>query len=359
MPLFAARLSPLAAPASENSARLLLQQAMARDPSMSFDLAEIASPAREAFERAPLSPDAVAILALTERDTEKQGRILDGASAISKRSRLLQGILLQHYAAQRDIEGILATLDRLFQVQPKMLNEAMPLLVGQLSNAASVPHFRNLLADGPSWTNAFLISAANDKGLSANLAQLRIALGRNAAIRPETDRQILAALVAAGETESAYRIYEQFGRRHSALEIDWQHEFPPFDWRLYDQRGVYARTNLAKSELTISIPAGRGGVLAERFVRRPLEALELRVVHDIKPTTQWGDVNLTLSCAGDRAVKLETALSASPMRWKIAHLPVDCLVYRLAISGRVWSNKADITGTIKSLSWLAASDDQG
>ena len=324
--------------------------------------------ARTAILRDPLAIDAATIYAAGLPTAERRDALI-AASALNKRSRLLNGLLLQQYQQMRDPEGVLTVLDHTLRVRPSLRSQILPVMVALLNTRDAVPYFTEVLSDGPSWTNSFLTAAAKNRAVARNLGALRIALAetvgksdrddRAERITLETDRRIIESLIRAGTLEEAAGVYRVASAAHNPASepgaasgdvytIGWTNALPPLEWRFADDRGLYARTRMNESDLKVSIRPGFGGVLAERFILLPRDATGIELRHTIEPAEQRGNLRLSLTCATGDGALIDTAFEASPMRLGWSR-DTPCPIAQMTVEGRAFSTDIRTSGAIEPI----------
>ncbi len=324
-----------------------------------------------ALYRNPLAADAAAIYA-AGLPADRRGNALVAAGALTKRSRLLNGLLLREYQQAGNAEAVLVTLDQTLRVRPRLQSEIVPVLVALLNTREAVPYFTKVLQDGPTWTNAFLSAAARNPQVTGNLAALRIALtGKmtgETTIELDTDRAIIEALIRDNALENAAEVYRVASEAHNRpgrseadstsaapsnsdrYRIDWKNALPPLEWKFAEERGLYARTRRSSADLQISIQPGFGGTLAQRFILLPDDARALVLRHSIGPEDLREQVTVSLACASDNGGgDIQTMpLGASPMRlaWRDGN---PCPIAQITIAGRAFTTDRRISGFIEPI----------
>ncbi|MGB3740218.1 MAG: hypothetical protein WA948_12810 [Pontixanthobacter sp.] len=321
--------------------------------------------ARTAILRDPLAIDAATIYAAGLPTAERRDALI-AASALNKRTRLLNGLLLQQYQQMGDPEGVLTVLDHTLRVRPSLRSQILPVMVALLNTRDAVPYFAEVLSDGPSWTNSFLVAAARDRTVARNLGALRIALdaaddrgageSQTEPITLATDRAIIESLIRNGILEEAAAVYRIASSDHNAAPrtgaagadpytIDWTNALPPLEWQFADDRGFYARTRMDETDLKISIRPGFGGVLAERFILLPNDATGIRLTHTIEPAEQRQNLNLKLTCATGGGPLIDTEFQSSPMELTWTR-DTPCPIAQITVEGRAFSTDIRTSGTI-------------
>ena len=83
----------------------------------------------QAYREEPLTPEAHAVLALTEPDERIRSEIVSLASQMNRRNSKLQAVILQEQVTAQDYPGSVATLDRILRVRPSRYQELFPTLL--------------------------------------------------------------------------------------------------------------------------------------------------------------------------------------------------------------------------------------
>lgn len=304
--------------------------------------------ARRAFGLDPLTPKALAIMALAEKDVSQKAKILDGATVLNRRDLLLQGILLEEQIKAADYGDTLATLDRILRVHPRESVTFFPILIQALRQEAAVPAFADILDARPVWLQSFLQAAVIDAEALPNLAKLRRMIDH---VDPSIDQRLVAGLVARGDRAEAYKMYLSSTNSSPASSypytLDWNSALPPFDWALVDDANFRAQTAVNSDSLEVFIKSGNGGVLAQRIIPNPPQPATITFVHSITPVNQSSDLKIAIQCADSDTILIEQSFSSAK---NIVELPpTSCSFLKLTLLGRAWSGRSAIRGTIGQL----------
>ncbi|MBB3034374.1 hypothetical protein [Alteriqipengyuania lutimaris] len=311
--------------------------------------------ARDTLDRSLLNPLPLAILSW-DATPARRGELLAAATRLSRRDAFTQSALLRHYSETGQSEEVLRTVNDLLLVSPSISRQITPSVVELMRDETLVAEFVRLLSRPSPWREDFLLASSLDEQSASNLAAIRLALPQSAAIDPVTDRAMIANLARTGRVAEAFALYRAYGDGSaggggpSDTGLDWQAEFPPFDWRLTDEYGAYARARDGGG-LTIRIRPGNGGMLAERLLDLPDDVTGLRIAHDLQPADQLGEVEISVSCAQGGP---STTRAFVPARFTL-DLPaavVACESVRLAIAGRAWTTAQPIDGAIEAIVFI-------
>lgn len=305
---------------------------------------------KNAVRHEPLLPRAYALLVLAETDQKQRLRLLEGASAMSRRSLLLQGLVLDRHTTDGNYAGTINTIDQILRVDPARSDIFFPILTRALVYDETVPLFADLLDDELPWRQSYLAYAVSDSDALDNLKELRLKID----FRDEAfDQRLIAGLVAQGKIAEALELYmvlaQPRGARGSKGTPFWTSRYPPFDWQLADERGRRAQPTSDLFALEVLIQSGNGGVLAQRLIKAPPMPLMVSVTSAISPKTQLENLNVTLTCFGQSEPFFEQSLATGADRFVVKDSPADCGFLFVGLSGRSWSGAPAIRGTISSI----------
>ncbi|WP_338242943.1 hypothetical protein [Aurantiacibacter hainanensis] len=346
-PALAARLSPLAAEASEREAASLVS---ADTGALTIDVSAARGAASRALDRSLLSTEALAILALASPDPDRQAEIMEGALALSRRGRVLNSAAMMTYAETRQVDELLETLNRTLLIYPSQKEAMIPLLIEQLSNDGLVPAFVDLLATEPQWAEDFLVEAAVQDELADNLAAIRLALPRDTQVGYEADRSILRALARVRSYDTAAQLYARILGEESLPPVSgslgWGNVYSPFHWDVYDRAGRFARVDSDGNALGLTVRSGNGGLLARRLIRLPETTTVFQVSHtlDVRSASH---VRLTLQCAQGEGRWSDT-LGPSPTMMRVDQ-ELDCEYVWLGITARAPAGTVPLSGQITDI----------
>ncbi|AUX69641.1 hypothetical protein CHX26_09165 [Porphyrobacter sp. HT-58-2] len=307
---------------------------------------DAASAAREALRYEPLSSKAHAVLALSEPDPSRQRRIIELASSLNRRELALQGLVLQSKIDAQDYAGTMETLDQILRVYPQRRAEFYPYLTAALSEEATIPAFRKLLADPLPWRDSFLMHALRDPAATRNLGVIRQSIALDNA---EFDRALIATLVRNGELGAAATLYGKFASaRGRTARSGWAADFPPFDWAFADEPGLRAQLAKGGDTLEFTIDSGNGGALASRLLALPDAPFTIVVKHEVGPNSSVKDLKLLLACPGQASPFFEASFADSNGTFVVSQRP-RCTYVNLVLSGRAWTDGDALEGTITSV----------
>lgn len=302
-----------------------------------LDLARFAASAkdqaREAIRREPLAPSAYVLLALAETDPARRKALVEGASRLSRRDPVLQVLVLEERGKAGNYLGAIDTLDEILRVHPERREEFFPVLAKALGQQAAVPGLARLLARPVPWREDFLNFAVADGTALENLAFVR---ERIVIDDPEFDRKLIARLAESGWIASAERIYAKVAPVRAALKGGWRADYPPFDWQLADKPGFRAQAGDILDALEVDVKPGNGGVIASRLLPNPGGPFAMRLVHEVDPPSQTGDMKLTLACQGQSEPFFESAFTGPQSAFSVERVAT-CPYLTVSITARSWT----------------------
>lgn len=308
----------------------------------------------EAIERDPLAPRSWAILALAADSQAEKQQILFAASQINRRDPTLQGLVLLEHLEAKDQAGTIETLDQLLRVHPELQSELFPVLADALADESTIPVFRKLLQGEARWHDTFLTYAVRRGDVVDSLASLRNELNYGP---PDFDRRLIASLVVNGKVKEARSLWQSVVKtrvaQSSASTLDWESEFPPFDWQLADDPGFRAQASRGLDRLELSVRPGKGGIIASRLLQVPANSFGIQIKHRISPVERLRDVRLRLTCAETGKTFLDEGLNQQGEAFETGSIPNQCSNMILAIHARAWSGRSALSGAIESIQILA------
>ena len=296
----------------------------------------------QALKVEPLSPRALALIALSQSDRTRKDRIVALASRLSRRDLPLQALVLQSRLAAADYTGTMETLDQILRVHPQRQAEFFPVLTNALKERATIPAFRDLLSKPLPWRDAFLMHALNDPKAARNLAEIRNA------IRPDNadfDKGLIANLARNGDLETSASLYRQLAKPAAqGSGFAWTSEYPPFDWTFADQAGLRAQLSKDGRHLEFAVDPGNGGVIASRVMRLPRAPFTVTIRHEVSEGGSLNDLKLTLGCLNQGTAFFEASFAQGNGRFDVSRRP-DCNYVLVALSARAWTGADPLNGT--------------
>jgi hypothetical protein len=306
--------------------------------------------ARSSYREEPLTPEAHAILALAEENGELRSELLRLASELNRREPRLQALVLQDRVEAQDYPGAVQALDRILRVRPSRYGELFPVLLTVFVRDDAVEEFHGILDGTSPWHTRFLKYAVNQTPALSNLFDLRM---RRSFGDREIDEMLLSNLVAQGEYEAAFTLFDTISEGGESVgsdgTLDWEEEYPPFGWELVDQPGLRAQRGLNAEVLEVRVRPGKGGTVARRLMRAPQAPFTVFAEHTIRDRQVLEDIDIGLRCTGEQTPVLETDLMAFEGGVQIAELSQSCAFVELTIGARAWSGRSALGATIEAI----------
>ncbi|MGB7409231.1 MAG: hypothetical protein WA908_12060 [Pontixanthobacter sp.] len=346
-PSLAASLSPYA---SEPLEQIMLGNLRPEDSGDAIDTSDAVSPARQAFKREPLATEAAAILAMTLGTQDSRNSAIEAVNSLSRRGRAMNLAVLQNAVPRNDSERSIQVLNNAFLVYPNLAQQWLPSMRAYLADAQNIPAFHKVLQTDPAWADAFFESSNVSANVLVNLARLRITLDKSVALEHETERMLITRLAKANLWPEAFALHASLtgdASTEKSMTIDWQADYPPFDWEFADERRFYARSDAGGRALRVRITPGKGGLLAGRIVQVPTGARTLSLTHSLEPARGLENMTLSAACVGSEAEIASTKFRIQNATVSLAD--ASCEWIAIAIVGRVFSTGSAIKGEIDRL----------
>jgi len=291
--------------------------------------------ARRGLIHDPLAPKSYAILAMAESDPERRFSYLRYANQINRRDLSLQSLVLQQHIENEDYPAVVSTLDQLLRVHPDLYDDLFPVLVDALKVDEAAPLFPSILNSGAAWHERFLMFAVEDEAARMNLASIRPDIEID---NPNFDRRLIAELARAGELGAALLLYTSLSvpgpNGDISSLIDWDADYPPFDWELRSDRDFRAQPSRDGNNLEIYARAGQGGVIARRIISPPAASLTLEASLTMLARGRSGGVRIVLRCGSDQQPVLDEVLAEGANAFNIAEFSSGCEQLTLEINAR-------------------------
>lgn len=320
-----------------------------------YEIEEAKEWALLAYLSEPLAPQALAILALSQRDGEARLQIVEVGSELNRREPRFQAVVLQEQVAAGDYSGAVSTLDRILRVRPSSSPDLFPELLTVFVQDGAIEEFSRILDGGSPWHHAFYEYAVRQPSALANLLALR---ERQSFNDVKLDQALLVNLVAEGEIERAYGFYREILRgnqSHMSDEIsNWSTTFAPFEWKLVNEVGLRAQVSANFDELEVKVRPGRGGVVASRLFEAPRAPFVLEIHHRELSTQALKDIDIGVRCVGDPLPILDSALADQGGGYQVSQLPTSCAFIEIVVEARAWSGRQALSAEIQSVSMRVA-----
>ncbi len=297
--------------------------------------------AKKAFEREPLTPEAVTVIALTT-DSNRQRQLIEQAYNLSRREQLVTGWLIVNSAAENNIPSILRYYDSALRTSSSSEPIVLPILAKALENDDFVDPMADFLGNKPPWVESFWLQALATPEAIDNAAELRKAtFNRGERNGTEArDSRIIQALIRQQQYVSAEELYDLFtDSKNRKLIIRngnfaSENDYPPIDWQL-TMNGQFG-ASIADGKLKMSAIGGSGGVFARQIIKLPKKLLQLRVALD-QAIPSNAHLSLDLACAEKNIAKsnpIKVRLLEKSVISKISNEKSECQYYWLSVVGR-------------------------
>lgn len=309
-----------------------------------------------AFVSEPLTPQAVAGLALGEENGTKR-ELMRSAFALSRREQLITSWMISDSGAREDIPAILGYYDTLLRSSSSSSAVVIPILAGALANENFIEPFAGLLSKNPPWAGGFWRKVVSTPQAIANAARLRERLHKaNERGASYNDAALVRALVENKQFQAAERLYSLLAKqpqdrtlmKNSSFEQDPQ--FPPLDWQLFST-GEYGAA-ISEGSLQLSAIRSSGGLLARQLVKLPASRMKIESISAGEIPRDM-DIDLRISCAEaiDKLPRpIRFSLSGKVTRKEISNQTSGCSYYWFDIVGRASENGDGFDVAISAIS---------
>jgi len=345
-PALAVTLSPTNGFAAENIAAEFVKSAVAENRGQFPDRIETTATqfAQTAFIAEPVTPEAVAVLALGNHGGAKRA-LMKNALLLSRRQQLVNGWMIADSGARDDVPALLYHYDTMLRTSRSAASVVIPVMAGGLGNDKFVEPFVSLLAKQPPWARQFWGTVVRTPEAVSNAARLREALYKpNETDAAYSDAYLIRALIREQQFDQAQSLYRLLVRAKEtgALLVngsfDTEPEYAPIDWQLIST-GEYG-SSITGGTLQLSAIRNAGGLFARQLVKLPARTVKMDVNPD-SPITDDAQIFLSLTCAQQLA-KAPQPITIS-LKSKIENLQINnsqsgCSFYWLDINGRASEN---------------------
>jgi len=357
-PTLAVTLHPLNGFAAENLASASIKTSIAVNSGQFPDHIDptVTKLALKAFIAEPVTPAAVAVLALAEAQQSKQ-KLMSEAFLLSRRQPLVSAWMIADSGARQDVPALLNHYDTMLRTSTSAATIIIPFMANALANDSFVRPFANLLAKLPSWAPQFWGTVVETPGALVNAARLREILyqpNENDAVY--RDDRLIQALVSNQQFETAEALFHLLAEQkedNSLLKnssFETEPEYSPIDWQLFST-GEYGAV-VADGKLELSAIRNSGGLFARQLVNLPPRIVTL----DIKSQDSISDnarVTVGLQCAeisNNAPQRIRISLKNKTTSSKIDNSRSGCSFYWFDINGRASENGEGFDIVIDSIS---------
>ncbi len=314
-----------------------------------------ASFAKQAFLSEPVTPEAIAVLALGTTEGKKR-ELMHRAFALSRRQQLILGWMIVDAGTREDIPAILSHYDTMLRTSSATASAVIPIMVGALANDNFVVPFASLLAKQPPWAPRFWGAVVTIPEAIGNAARLRELLYMpNESEGTYRDENLIRALVNNNQFETAEALYHLLVGRKKARALlengsfEAEPKYSPIDWQLFST-GEYGAV-ITDSELKLSAIQNSGGKFARRLVNLPARVLTIEIVSSTNIFDN-AQIFITLTCAqkiNETPRPTKILLKSKIETFKLDNSQSGCHFYWLDINGRTSGNSDGFDVALDSL----------
>ncbi len=296
--------------------------------------------AKQGFLAEPVTPEAVATLALGAGESSKR-ELMHKAFALTRREQLVTGWMIADSGAQDDVAQILHYYDTMLRTSAQSASVVIPIMVGGLSSERFIAPYADLLSKYPPWASQFWANLAVTPGSIVNGAALRKRVYRDTENREVyKDANLIRALAQNYHFEAAEKLYALLVDEVSASAIirngsfERESQYAPLDW-LLASTGEYG-ASIGQGSLQLSGIQNSGGIFARQLVKLPPAIMQIEIkATDRIPTDV--ELSIGLTCAEKiddvpKAIRIQLAEQAT-LR-KISNKESNCNYYWLDVIGR-------------------------
>lgn len=341
-PQIATTLSPMNGFAAESIALGIITATIARNGGQFTDQFDpkASELARQAFEAEPLTPGAVAVLALGKTGQLRR-KVMTETSSLSRRQTLVTAWMIFDSGNRQDISVLLDHYDIMLRTNSSAASVIIPLMVDTLANEDFIAPMASVLGKQPPWANRFWAAVVSNKASIANAARLRETSSiSNATNQAYLDGSLISALVNNGQFAAAEALFHRLNDRaedDSLLEnasFAMEPKYAPMDWQLFST-GEYGAV-VTDGRIEMSAIRNSGGLFARQLVKLPAKTVTM----GIRPSAAIPDdarITVSLKCA--ESMQNAPQIIRIPLRSEIADLNIDnstsgCRFYWLELDGR-------------------------
>jgi hypothetical protein len=315
--------------------------------------------AKQAFLSEPVTPEAMAVLALgTTRGKKRE--LMHQAFGLSRRQQLVLGWMILDAGAREDIPAILSHYDTMLRTSSSAASVVISTMARALANKNFVEPFAELLSEKPPWASRFWEAVVATPEAIENAARLRERLYTETEEKESyRDSTLMKALVDNKRFEAAENLFdllERPARTDSILQnssFEREPKYPPLDWHLFST-GEYGAA-ITKSNLQLSAIRNSGGIFARQLVKLPPGTLSINVRLDDGAFEKGAELFISISCAElmeKPPVPIKIPLMGNVVRRQIANQQSGCSYFWFDIRGRSTENGSGFDVSIDSVSLL-------
>jgi hypothetical protein len=307
-PYLATKVLPLNGFALENLASAFVERTVAANMGRFSDNVDSDTMmlAEEAFHLEPVTPGAVAVLALGSPAIGKS-KLMQIAFDLSRREKLVNGWMIVDCRDRNDIEGLLYYYDTTLRVSRSAASAIIPAMVNALSDERFIEPAAKILSGDPPWAIRFWRQIMTTPRSLSNAASLRaILFEQNQPVDPAFDNQLIMALVNQKLFKKAETLFLLFSQNRGESQsfkngaFHSEASYAPFDWQVFTT-GKYGAT-IEDNTLFLNNPYNSSGVFSRQFRRLPPAQVKIRIELTESPPEDSA-LTLSLDCAEEIANK--------------------------------------------------------
>lgn len=294
----------------------------------------------QAFSSEPVTPDAVAIIALARKGDQRRSLMLK-AFELSRRQQLVSGWLISDSAASNDIQSVLEHYDTVLRTNSSAKDVIMPIMVGALERDDAIRPYAAVLSQDPPWTGSFWGQVTSKPEVLENAVVLRQMLyQRKVRSRGYQDANLIFSLIRDHKFEKAKQLYLMLNETAQDADIVRNDGFrtaplfPPLDWQLFST-GEYGAT-IEGGQLNLSAISNSGGLVARQLIEIPRGRLQLKISL-VQPPPRGSRINAQISCAQkdtSTAGAVTVSITKPETNVEIENARKDCSFFWLDIIAR-------------------------
>ena len=352
MPGIAVALKPLNGFAVERLASGFVKAAIASNqgevPHKISD--QLSSLAETAFHEEPLTPAAVAMLAIARPPASDRQKLMAAAESLSRREPLITAWMIADSKARGDLPAILRHYDTMLRTSSTAGSLILPAMAMTLTNSDFIKPMASLLRTDPPWAPQFWGTVVVLPEAIGNASELRKLLYRaqdDKAVYRDAD--LIGELVVHQQfvkAESLYRLLAGQGSEVSLLSngsFENEPVYPPFDWQLFSSGSFGA--SIKDGNLRLSAMRNSGGVFARQLIAIPATTLQIDVQMS-RAVPDQADLAIILQC-GERtnnmSREVRIKLTDPSISRTIDNRNSGCRYYWLNVTGRASEEGFDMS----------------
>ncbi|MEO9599251.1 hypothetical protein [Parasphingorhabdus sp.] len=305
----------------------------------------------QAFQSEAVSPDAIAVIALSRTGYVRR-KLMEKAFELSRRRKTVIGWLIADSGNRDELTNLLNYYDTLLRSSSSANSVVMPAMASALADHSAIAPLASLLSKKPPWAFRFWRQVSSTPQATRNAVQLRQRLYRPGELTDDySDPSLIGALVRGEQYREANELHSLLSNGSSSSSLikngsfSYEPKYPPLDWQLFST-GEYGAV-ATDGSLQISAIANSGGLFARQLVRFPSAVLQI----DTKFASEIpedANLELRISCAETIAiapVPVRLPLTDQSEHKQISNESSGCSYFWFDIVGRA-SEKGDGFDTV-------------